>query len=782
MDQEAIFITKKLLLAVLIVLSTGILCSNNLYAINETQIVNATDLTPEQASTETSDYTKNSSNDSEEASAAGDSSSSQTEINNSNNSTGTSAAGDPSSNQTEINNSNNSTGTSQPAAGDSSSSHIRGVWLRADHALKLTQTDIENLTNANITDVFVNTPHTTPSSGILNYREILDSIIAKLNNTGIRIHAWVVCFKVGGEWSDPQGKYSYQVQVPYTEVVRVPYRAWYKGWYSKAHTVRVRTRHRIRFFSRGKWRVRWTTQWTNRTRYRRTYGWTYRWAYKDEHQTRYRQETRYGHDKTRTNNLLNSISNVTKEYSRYIHGIHLDYVRYSGVGDNAAYKHNGTEVITGFVRDVYNSVKAINNSTKVSAALMPEGRENAKYYGQDYSRLSQHLDFLAPMIYKGNFNKGTAWIKSTTEYIVNNSNGKPVVAGLQTYVSDKNLTLLSTDELKKDIDAAKQGGSSGFVLFRYGLINSAFFNGTSVNPGNYPLTFTLNELEDAASRVKSFIQSNRRLPAHVDISGVPVTMPQFLEMLTTSLLQINRGITTPVALKNVNNPENSELNNVLYGDIQLSEYIEMARRISSFIKTENRAPDFTGSPLGDIGYKSLVYMFSRILNFYGENGRLPNFVTVYPSELQQYLQETKNCQVNDPAIRSLAASITSGATSTYDTADKIFEWVRDKIGYSFYYNTKKGAVRTLNEKTGNCVDQSHLLIALSRAAGIPARYMHGTCTFTSGNTYGHVWAQVWVNGRWYDADTTSSRNTFGVIKNWNTKTVVMKGIHASLPF
>jgi transglutaminase-like putative cysteine protease len=781
LDPEAIFITKKLLLAVLIVFSTGILCSSNLYATNETQIVNVTNLTPEQTSIEASNYTTSTVNTSQQA--AGDSSSSQTEINNSTNSTETSqqAAGDSSSSQTEINNSTNSTETSQQAAGDSSGSHIRGVWLHAGDVAKL---NITNLQNANITDVFVNVFGTTSPT----YQNVLNSLINKLNGTGIRIHAWITCFKNANGWVDPQGKYSYQVQVPY--------KVWYKGWYSKPYTVRVRERHRIRFFSRGKWRVKWTTRWTHKTRYRRTYGWTYRWAH--------RQETHYGYDKTRTNQLINFISSVTKEYSGHIQGIHLDYVRYSGVGDNAAYKHGGTDVITGFVKDVYNSVKAINNSFKVSAALMPEGSANAKYYGQDYSRLSQYLDFLVPMIYKGNYGytsstgtnskgqNGAEWITNTTRYIVEHSNGKPVVAGLQTYRSDWNVSAIPANELLKDIDAAWQGGSSGFVLFRYGLIDSAFFN-SSVNPGNYPLIFTLNELEDAASRVSSFIETNRRLPAYVNISGTSITIPQLLEMLTTSILQINRGTTTPVSLKNIDNPTNSSVNNTVHGNIQLSEYIEMARGINSFINTENRAPNFAGSSLGNIGYNSLVYMFSRILNFHRENERLPNFVTVdssifinsesIPSKLQQYLQETKNCQVNDPKIKSLAASITNGKTSAYDKSVAIFNWVKDKISYSFYRNTQRGAVKTLNDRTGNCVDQTHLLIALSRAAGIPAKYMHGTCTFfTSGNTYGHVWAEVWVNDRWYSADTTSSRNTFGVINNWNTKTVVMKGEHASLPF
>jgi transglutaminase-like putative cysteine protease len=151
------------------------------------------------------------------------------------------------------------------------------------------------------------------------------------------------------------------------------------------------------------------------------------------------------------------------------------------------------------------------------------------------------------------------------------------------------------------------------------------------------------------------------------------------------------------------------------------------------------------------------------------------------ASLKKYLVPTANCQSNNSKIKALAASITKGTTSDYGKASKIFNWVRDHVSYSFYSNTKKGALGTLKSRSANCVDTAHLVVALERAAGIPARYNHGTCKFSSA-WYGHVWAQVYVNGKWYYADGTSYRNSFGVVKNWNTKTFTLHGIYTSLPF
>lgn len=119
--------------------------------------------------------------------------------------------------------------------------------------------------------------------------------------------------------------------------------------------------------------------------------------------------------------------------------------------------------------------------------------------------------------------------------------------------------------------------------------------------------------------------------------------------------------------------------------------------------------------------------------------------------------------------------------TTLEKATNIFNWVRDYIDYSFYYNTKRGAVGTLKSRLGNCVDLSHLIVALSRAAGIPARYVHAKCQFSSG-WCGHVWAQLFVNGKWISADASNNINDFGAIHNWNTKKFVLKGIYSSLPF
>ncbi|MBM3703054.1 MAG: hypothetical protein FJW63_08745 [Actinobacteria bacterium] len=171
------------------------------------------------------------------------------------------------------------------------------------------------------------------------------------------------------------------------------------------------------------------------------------------------------------NTLLDIIGKISAIAG--LNGIHLDYVRYTGDKKNnqAASQQtpHGKITITNFVEKVENKVKSTNPGLKLSAALMPEGQSNADSYGQDYQELAKYLDWLCPMIYKGNY-KGadTVWIGKKTSYINDKAQNK-VIAGLQGYRSDDDPTKIPESELKADIQIALDNGAIGFALFRYGL-------------------------------------------------------------------------------------------------------------------------------------------------------------------------------------------------------------------------------------------------------------------------------------------------------------------------
>jgi transglutaminase-like putative cysteine protease len=304
-------------------------------------------------------------------------------------------------------------------------------------------------------------------------------------------------------------------------------------------------------------------------------------------------------------------------------------------------------------------------------------------------------------------------------------------------------------------------------------------------------SFSLSQVNNATTRVKSFVDTNKRLPNYVTISNQEVTMPQFLQLVTEDLINTNAGSKTSVRMGSVSIPPNPS-ESFTSGDITKTEYLKIANSILAFINSNGRAPNYVTTSLGTMNYESLIYDYSKIMNFYLTNKKLPNYVSVTPgviqsstttstpTSLQPYLQPGTYAQSTNPTIEALSASITKGLTTPYAKAVAIFNWVKNNITYSFYYGTKYGALGTLTSKTANCVDHSDLVVALARAAGIPARYQEGYCDFSDG-WYDHVWAQLYVNGQWYYADTISTANALGVINNWNLNTYILEGTYTQFP-
>jgi Transglutaminase-like superfamily/Pseudomurein-binding repeat len=274
-------------------------------------------------------------------------------------------------------------------------------------------------------------------------------------------------------------------------------------------------------------------------------------------------------------------------------------------------------------------------------------------------------------------------------------------------------------------------------------INSTMAAGAPVKVNG----LTVAQLKDGTSRVQSFYNKNGRLPKYITFGTRKIVISTFQKNIATQGLKIN---TKKVTTKKVNGLTVAQLK------------------------------DGT----------------SRVQSFYNKNGRLPKYITfgtrkIVMSTFQKNIatqglkintKTIKAVKIDTSSVTALAKSLKANSTSTYDCAVKIFNWVRDNINYSFYYNTKYGASGTLTSRSGNCVDTSHLLIALARNAGISARYVHGTCKFSSGTWYGHVWAQLYLNGKWITADGTSYRNSLGVVKNWDTSTYKLNGIYTTLPF
>ena len=180
--------------------------------------------------------------------------------------------------------------------------------------------------------------------------------------------------------------------------------------------------------------------------------------------------------------------------------------------------------------------------------------------------------------------------------------------------------------------------------------------------------------------------------------------------------------------------------------------------------------------VGHISFNDAAVVMARVMNSFKKNDKLPEKVSSWESD---YLRSTNNCPINDPVVVAAMNEAIAGCKTDREKAEAIFKYAIDKWEWVDYSNTKKGAVKTINDKAGNCCDLTHATVAMCRAAGIPARYMHGQCYFSSG-VIGHVIPHIYVDGQWWICDPSNDNSTFGnpVWKGMET----FNGLYIELPF
>lgn len=92
--------------------------------------------------------------------------------------------------------------------------------------------------------------------------------------------------------------------------------------------------------------------------------------------------------------------------------------------------------------------------------------------------------------------------------------------------------------------------------------------------------------------------------------------------------------------------------------------------------------------------------------------------------------------------------------TNYDKAIKLMNSIYSDMKYvpaSTNINTTAEQALSLGE--GVCQDYAHIMIALCRLAGIPARYVVG---MLEGEGESHAWTEILSNGIWYGLDPTNN--------------------------
>lgn len=137
-----------------------------------------------------------------------------------------------------------------------------------------------------------------------------------------------------------------------------------------------------------------------------------------------------------------------------------------------------------------------------------------------------------------------------------------------------------------------------------------------------------------------------------------------------------------------------------------------------------------------------------------------------PNDVLTYLYPSRYCQSD--RLTQLAMKQFGGLPKGYDRIAAIQEWVRRNVTFEMKSsNSSTSALETLSAGTGVCRDFAHLMIALCRALGIPARYTTGIdygADPALGPTDFHAYVEVYLRNQWVIFDPSGVTTTLGLIR------------------
>lgn len=134
-------------------------------------------------------------------------------------------------------------------------------------------------------------------------------------------------------------------------------------------------------------------------------------------------------------------------------------------------------------------------------------------------------------------------------------------------------------------------------------------------------------------------------------------------------------------------------------------------------------------------------------------------------QMENYLKPTAMLDFQHPLVQQLVRQRGWYGRPDSEVAREIYEFVRDEIAFGYNRDDTLSASEVLRDGYGQCNTKGTLLMALLRAAGVPARFhgftihnelqrgaVPGYLFFLAPDRIIHSWVEIWIDGRWLEIE------------------------------
>jgi transglutaminase-like putative cysteine protease len=135
-----------------------------------------------------------------------------------------------------------------------------------------------------------------------------------------------------------------------------------------------------------------------------------------------------------------------------------------------------------------------------------------------------------------------------------------------------------------------------------------------------------------------------------------------------------------------------------------------------------------------------------------------------PHEVLQFLLSSRYCQVDQLSL--VSGDLFSHTSPGWARAVWIRDWVHNHVRFDYASaRPSKTALDVFTERVGVCRDFQHLAVTMTRAMGIPARYVTGYLgdirrPFSGAGDFS-AWYEVFLDGRWWPMDARHNDGRMG---------------------
>lgn len=184
-------------------------------------------------------------------------------------------------------------------------------------------------------------------------------------------------------------------------------------------------------------------------------------------------------------------------------------------------------------------------------------------------------------------------------------------------------------------------------------------------------------------------------------------------------------------------------------NIRLPQARQMERLV---LKFRHRNPDLGWPDMSDDFQTVLAQSPDEMVLEVRRQNQIPE-VTLpvkLTDENREYLEANAYIQSNDPEVIKTAAEIIGEEKDAMTAALLLEDWTAENMNFDMGVVLAPSS-EVFKNRRGTCSEYAILLTTLTRAAGIPSRFVMGS-VYTAGMFGGHAWVEVLLGDTWVPLD------------------------------